>query len=597
METETIFLGKASTNGFTKNENRLCTTDRFVWKLRDIVADNPSQIEEYLTRKKIFLLDNQKLEENNSLLSLLPEPWLLKDVRKAAERIIQAIRNKEKIVIFGDYDVDGTTSCAMLSQFFNEINYPVEIYIPDRILEGYGLNVTGLRKLAQNNVKVVVTVDNGISAIDACAEAIQLGMDVIITDHHDIPPVLPSAFAILNPKQTDCLFPYRMLAGVGVAFYLMVAMRTLLREQGQNCVVNLKSFLDFVAIGTIADMAPLTGVNHILCKVGLEVLLQNIQQKKRIGLFELLKCAGWKENSKVDSVDIGFKIGPRLNAAGRLGNALRSVELMCTNDVVLAQEMALHLHQENAERQTLEKAFTQEAIDQVKQGTELPDALVLHQEDWHPGVVGLVATRVLDKFYRPVLVFGTIDGKLKGSGRSTHSFNLFAVLNEVRNEFISFGGHYHAVGLTLLPEKLPWLKEYLAQKANELIDSHDKIPPLFIDGVLPLSHLNISFLKRLEELEPYGIENPRARWFVGPLTVAHVKRMGKDFSHGHAKLLVLEEGCEFWITAFGLADVFEEFLATGIEVQLVVEAKLSSWNGRLTSDIRVIDYAPVIYTS
>ncbi len=597
MELETTSLGKGNTDFSLLKENRLCTTNRFIWKFRDILAENSSQIEEYFVRKKNFLLDSKQLPEGSSYLSLLPEPWLMKDVRKAAERIVSAIQNSEKITIFGDYDVDGTTSCAMLSHFFRDIGYPVDIYIPDRILEGYGLNVTGIKKISQNGTKVVVTVDNGISAVPACEEAILLGLDVIITDHHDIPPILPNAFAILNPKQNDCLFPYRMLAGVGVAFYLMVAIRTIMREQGNKCDVNLKNFLDFVAIGTIADMAPLTGVNHILCKIGLEVLTQNVQEKKRIGIFELLKHAGWKDGSKIDSIDIGFKIGPRLNAAGRLGNALRSVEILCTKEDETAIEMAGLLHQENAERQALEKAFTQEAIEQVLNLNDLPDALVLHKDDWHPGVVGLVATRVLDKFYRPVLVFGTIDGKLKGSGRSTHSFNLFAVLNEVRDEFVSFGGHYHAVGLTILPEKLSWLANYLALKANELISSHDKIPPLLIDGVLSLDYLNPHFLKKLEELEPFGIENPRARWLVGPVTVAHVKRIGKDLSHGHAKVLLLEHGKESWLTAFGLADVFEGFLETGIEVQLVVEAKLSSWSGRITSDIRIIDYAPVIYTS
>ncbi|WP_397600614.1 single-stranded-DNA-specific exonuclease RecJ [Silvanigrella sp.] len=595
MEIDNISLLNKDTSNF-KN-NYLCSTSRYVWKLKEIIAENSSQLNTYFNKKKNYLLDGKEPTDASSLLALLPEPWMFKDIQKAAERIIFAIQKSEKITIFGDYDVDGTTSCAMLSNFFAELGYPVDVYIPDRILEGYGLNVIGLKKIASDGTKVVITVDNGISAVQACEEGNKLGLDIIITDHHDIPPVLPNAFAILNPKQEDCLFPYRMLAGVGVAFYLMIAIRIIIREQGQKCDINLKNYLDFVAIGTIADMAPLTGVNHILCKIGLEVLIQNIKLGKRIGIHELLKCAGWKEHTKIDSVDIGFKIGPRLNAAGRLGNALRSVEILSTNDSDAAYSMAHHLHQENAERQTLEKLFTQEALDQVNLYSEIPDALVLHKEDWHPGVVGLVATRVLDKFYRPVLVFGTIDGKLKGSGRSTHSFNLFSVLNEVRDQFVSFGGHYHAVGLTILPEKLEWLKEYLANKAKELILSKDKVPPLNIDGLLSLESIDLTLLSKLEELEPYGIENPRTKWLVGPVTVAHVKRMGKDISQNHAKVLFLEQGKESWLTAFGLADVFEGFLETGIEVQLVVEAKLSSWNGKMSKDIRVIDYAPVIFTT
>ncbi|KAB8032028.1 single-stranded-DNA-specific exonuclease RecJ [Fluviispira multicolorata] len=597
MDLETISQSKLTSHHFLLNKENICTTGRFAWKLRKIFAENGKQIDNYIFEKKLSLLEGKNIEEGVSPLSLLPEPWALKDIRKATERILLAIKNGEKITIFGDYDVDGTTSCAMLKHFFSDLNYPVDIYIPDRLLEGYGLNKIGLQKISDNGCKLVITVDNGIAAVDACAHALSLGVDVIITDHHDIPPTLPKAFAILNPKQADCLFPYRMLAGVGVAFYLMVSIRSLMREQGLSCPVNLKNYLDYVALGTIADMAPLTGVNHTLCKVGLEVLTQNLQDGKRNGLYHLLKCAGWNENAKVDSADVGFKIGPRLNAAGRLGNALNSVDILYSNEDQNILEMAQFLHSENAERQTLEKAFTQEALAQVASLKELPEALVLHKEDWHPGVVGLVATRVLDKFYRPVLVFGTLDGKLKGSGRSTHSFDLFSVLNEVRHEFISFGGHFHAVGLTLAPEKLSWLRDYLAKKAGEIILANDKIPPLHVDGILSLECLSSNFLRKLEQFEPYGVENPRTRWLVGPANVKHVKRIGKDISQGHAKVLLLENGQNVWVTAFGMADIFEEFLATGVDIQLVVEAKLGNWNGKTLPEIRVIDYAPVIYSS
>lgn len=576
------------------NSLYVCTTERFAWKIKEIFAENSSAFDDYFNKKKQFLLNGKQPQTDTSLLNLLPDPWLLKDLRIACERIFLAMQKREKITIFGDYDVDGTTSCAMLALFFSELNYPVDIYIPDRLLEGYGLNSIGLKKLAAQETKLVITVDNGISAVQPCVESKLLGIDVIITDHHDIPPALPPAFAILNPKQLDCAFPEKMLAGVGVAFYLMIGLRILLRENKFKCEINLKNYLDFVAIGTIADMAPLVGANYILCKIGLEILEQNITAGYRLGLQELLLCAGWKFGQKITAVDIGFKVGPRLNAAGRLGNALRSVELLKTTEIDAAKQMALHLQQENTERQQLEKQFTEEALHCVQQIKNLPEALVLHQEHWHPGVVGLVATRVLDKFYRPVLVFGTVDGKLKGSGRSTHAFNLFAALNEVRHEFISFGGHFHAVGLTILPEKLAWLSEYLHQKAEECIQLEDRRPLLKIDGSLSLASLDLALIEKLEELEPYGVENPRTRWLIGPVQVQHVKRMGKDISQNHAKVLFYETGKEAWLTAFGLAAVFEQFLETGIPVQLVVEARLAYWNGRITTDIRVIDYAPVI---
>ena len=574
-------------------------TERYVWLAKKNFAKDMSGLDEYLSQKKKALYANKEIQEGSSLLSLLPDPWLMKDIRKAAQRIVDAIQNSEKITVFGDYDVDGTTSCAMLKEFFEDMSYPVDVYIPDRLTEGYGLNLTGVKKLAQTNTKVIITVDNGIAALAACEEALLLGVDVIITDHHDIPPVLPRAFATLNPKQKDCTFPYPMLAGVGVAFYLLIALRSLFREQSKTTVPNLRQYLDYVAIGTIADMAPITDVNYTLCKIGLEVLSHNISIGKRPGILHLLKLAGWSENSGVTAVDIGFKIGPRLNAAGRLGNALRSVEVLSSKIVDQASENAEFLNLENMERRNLEKVFTAEALGQVNELSLIPDALVLHKENWHPGVVGLVATRVLEKFYRPILVLGTLDGKMKGSGRSTHSFDLFSVLNQVRDEFISFGGHFHAVGLTLAPEKLPWLKKYLAEKARELILEKDKVPPLPIDGALSLECLkNLNFLYQLEEFEPYGVENPRTRWLISPTVVKHVKRIGKDLTQGHAKVQLLTSSpshcIEAWVTAFGLADIFEKFLATGLEVQVVVEAKVNYWNGRTVPDIKIIDYAPVV---
>ena len=591
---------------FLRSQETGSTAKGFLWKAKKnpffLYSDSFEAQKQYFLHKKEALFQKVDLEplfdisSQVSLLSLLPSPWLMKDLRKAAERILKAMTNGEKITVFGDYDVDGTTSCAMLWRFFKDLGYPVDIYIPDRLLEGYGLNPFGLRKIAQKKSTLVITVDNGIAAVEACQVAQDLKIEVIITDHHDVPHHLPCAFAILNPKQPGCLFPDKMLAGVGVAFYLMIAIRAVLREQKNDAAqINLKCYLDYVAIGTIADMAPLRGANHILCREGLKVLNLNLQQGSRLGLVELLKCTSFfaKGSSfpEVNSTDIGFKIGPRLNAAGRLGNALNSVDLLRAEDPQLAQSTAHFLHHENANRQELEKSFTQEAEELVFSFPQLPHAFVLHQEHWHPGVVGLVATRILEKFYRPVLVFGTLDGKLKGSGRSTHCFNLFQVLNDVRGEFLSFGGHFHAVGMTLEPQKLPWLQDYLNLRAQELIMAEDRRPPLYIDGFLSLKQLNVAFLKCLEDFEPYGIENPRPRWRVGPVVVKYVKRMGKDLSQNHARVLVLQNGRDFWLTAFGMASVFEESLNTGTDLHVVVEAHLNVWRGRELPAFRVIDCA------
>lgn len=573
---------------------------KFAWKQSAAFIAQETHFANFLEQKKQMLYAhlNTPLAQgaDANLLALLPDPWGMKDIRKASERIVLALQRSEKITIFGDYDVDGTTSCALLKNFFAALGHSVDIYIPERLRDGYGLNVTGVSLLAEQGTQLIITVDNGIAACEACALAKRLGMDVIITDHHDIPPTLPDSYATLNPKQSGCVFPYRMLAGVGVAFYLMIAVRAVLKEQGSALAqtLNLKSFLDFVAIGTIADMAPLNGVNHVLCKVGLEVLYQNLLTGKQLGLHCLLTLAGWDNQTKISATDVGFKIGPRLNAAGRLGNAQRAVALLLASSPAEANEAAHFLHEENAQRQQLEKKMTQEALDQVGQNA-LPDALVLHQEDWHPGVVGLVATRVLDKYYRPTLVFGSNAGYLKGSGRSTHGFDLFSALNAVRHEFISFGGHFHAVGLSIEKEKLNWLKEYLAQKAHELIPDFERVPPLYIDGVLPLAKLGVGFLQGLSVFEPHGIENARFKWLIGPLTVRHIKRIGKDPTHGHAKVLLLQDGKEVWLTAFGMADAFENCLECGADIYVVVEAKLRLWNGRTLVDATILDFASSVH--
>jgi len=572
-------------------------TEQYAWFLREGALRHIQELDDFLVTKKRSIFHELPVAESDaqtqSLLALLPAPHLLKDSQKAAERIVMAMEKGEKITIFGDYDVDGTTSCAMLQMFFAALGTEVDIYIPDRLLEGYGLNSKGVEILAAQGTRVIVTVDNGISACTPCDLALSLGVDVIITDHHDVPPVLPNAYAILNPKQTSCTFPFPMIAGVGVAFYLMIAIRSLVKAKKPHLSLNLKDYLDYVAIGTIADMAPLTGVNHILCKVGLEVLDVHLKNDRRKGLLALLHMAGWKGLSAVDSVDVGFKIGPRLNAAGRLGNALKSVDLLLTQDEPRARELATFLHAENAERQLLEKKMTQEALQKATKASHL-EALVLHQEDWHPGVVGLVASRVLDKFYRPVLVLGTLNGVLKGSGRSTHSFDLFGALNEVRHEFISFGGHFHAVGLTLEPHKLPWLEQYLDAKAREHILEQDKIKPLWIDGQLKIGEIDQSFVERFEQFEPYGIENPRTRWLIFRAQVRHIKRIGRDLTQGHAKVCLQDGDTTVWITAFGRADAFEQIFASGLEVQVVVEAKRGSWAGRDTVDMTVVDFAPVV---
>lgn len=552
-----------------------------------------SHVDFFETRANHIYGPNTAIAADTKLLSLLPSPKGMKDLSLAVDRILLAIQNHEQITIFGDYDVDGTTSCAMLKLFFDALNVPVNIYIPDRLIEGYGLNATGLKKIAASGGGLVITVDNGIAAVDACRVASELGLTVIITDHHDLPPELPQAFAILNPKQIDCPYPYRMLAGVGVAFCLMTALRAALIAAGNSKAsnVSLRSFLDFVALGTIADMAPLDGVNHILCRVGLEVMAENIHRQIRPGIAQLLTLAGWDGASPLDASDIGFKIGPRLNAAGRLGTALAATDILSTVDPLQAAELAAFLHAENTSRQQIEKQMTSQAFDKISNMKSLPAAFVLHHDNWHSGVVGLVASRVLERFYKPTLALCTLNGKIKGSGRSTHAFDLFSVLNKVRHKFIAFGGHFHACGLTIEPENLPWLTEYLNEQAELLLTPADILHPLHIDGLAQLNTFTAPFLEKLSMFEPYGIENPRPRWLVKNIEIAEIKSIGKSVEANHAKVKLSDSfGSENWFTAFGLAEDLR--LVMGSKIDFVIEGRISFWKGNRRPELRIVDFLP-----
>jgi len=530
---------------------------------------------------------------DKTLLSYLPSWESLKDIAQAVDRIVTEIDRGGRITIFGDYDVDGTTSCAMLKLAFAELGHTVEVYIPDRLSEGYGLNPVGLEKIAAAGGGLVITVDNGISAVAACERAQQLGLDVIITDHHEPPEVLPSAFAIINPKQPGCQYSFKMLAGVGVAFYLLIALRARLRERGHPIAdrLNLKKYLDLVAIGTIADVAPLNGVNHILCRVGLAVMHENILTGRRAGLAALLRLAGWKEdNGVIDATDVGFKVGPRLNAAGRLGSAMASAELMMTNDISRAHELAEFLHGENSARQDLEKKAVEQALNMTSKWSQEFYSVVLCDENWHAGVVGLVAARVAEKLHKPTLILTVVDGKLKGSGRSIPGFDLYSVLDPLRDEFISFGGHAYAVGMTLSPNKLSWLRETFETAVRLAMGEKIPSPRLELDGIVPFDLLHGRLCTLLDALEPFGAENPRPKWLIKRVRLGHSKRIGQAADSKHARVwLSSHDGTP--LTAFGLASEIEQFVSSQEAVDLVVEGRLSRWGGRLKSELRIVDLA------
>lgn len=568
---------------------------RYRWALKPEPLLSPGDHEKFFENRLVHLRgtgDKGQLSDRD-LLGKLPTWESMRDISKAVGRIRTAMENRERIVIFGDYDVDGTTSCAMLQLAFAEFGYEVEVYIPDRLLEGYGLNPVGLEKIAAQGKALVITVDNGISALAACEKARELGLDVIITDHHEPPPQLPEAFAILNPKQPGCDYPFKMLAGVGVAFYLLIALRAELRAAGHPRAekINLKKFLDFVAIGTIADVAPLNGVNHILCRVGLAVIYEHVLNNERPGLCHLLRLAGWKpDNGAVDATDVGFKIGPRLNAAGRLGSAMASVELMVTTNDERSLEVAEFLHGENSARQELEKKAVEQALQKVGQWSSGYYSVVLCDPHWHAGVVGLVASRVAENLNKPTLILTEVDGKLKGSGRSIAGFDLYNALSPLRDRFVSFGGHGYAVGMTLKPEDFDWLRESFENSVRTALGERIPSPKLEVDGIVEVDLLSERLCALMDTLEPFGAENPRPKWLIRRVKLGHSKRIGQAPNSKHARVW-LSDSSATPLTAFGLASEIEQFVASKEAVDLVVEGRLSRWGGRVRPELRIIDLA------
>ncbi|MEN9809400.1 MAG: hypothetical protein RLZZ488_967 [Pseudomonadota bacterium] len=568
---------------------------RYRWFLRDDSLTESESYEPYFSDRLMRLrgISEKGILADRELLAHLPRWELMKDIRKAVARIQLAMSRNERIVIFGDYDVDGTTSCALLKLAFAELGYQVDVYIPDRLTEGYGLNPVGLEKISQSGGGLIITVDNGISAVKACERARELGLDVIITDHHEPPEVLPDAFAILNPKQPGCEYPFKMLAGVGVAFYLLISLRAQLREQGVAAAekLNLKKYLDLVAIGSIADVAPLNGVNHILCRIGLSVIYENVLNGQRSGVTALLKLAGWKEeNGIVDATDVGFKIGPRLNAAGRLGSAMASAELLMTQDPLRAQEIAEFLHGENAARQELEKKAVEQALLQTTRWTHEYYSVVLCDGNWHAGVVGLVASRVAEKLHKPTLILTHADGKIKGSGRSIPGYDIYSALAPYREKFISFGGHGYAVGMTLDPADLPWLTQTFETAVRDGLGGRLPSPKLELDGIVPCDLITNRLCRLMDAMEPFGAENPRPKWLIRRVKLGHSKRIGQAPDSKHARVWLSQDEATP-LTAFGLASEIEQFVASKEAVDLVVEGRLSRWGGRLKSELRIIDLA------
>jgi single-stranded-DNA-specific exonuclease len=476
----------------------------------------------------------------NPTLEHLHDPFLMKDMDKAVARIMQAIAGQEKILIYGDYDVDGTTSTVILKKALRLIGANVSYYIPERLKDGYGLREDAMDMAKTHGVQLIISVDTGIRAQQVVAYANSLGLDIIITDHHLPEEGLPQAKAVLNPKRPDCHYPEKNLAGVGVAFKLAQA---LLMKTDKAYLVE--SFVKIAAIGTIADIVPLTGENRVIAKYG----LAGLRQPKNFGLRALLEVVGLDSNKAISGSDVGFKIGPRINAVGRMAGASAAVDLFDAPDLPKALELAHAMNVQNAARQQTEAETLTQALEQIETHAELQNAhvAVIAGKGWHRGVIGIVASKVVERLHRPTLIISVEDGIGHGSGRSIPAFHLLNGLESCGELFERFGGHSHAAGVTIRAENIDELRRRLNAYAQTVLSSEDLIPLVPIDYELSLKQATLETLEIINRLEPFGSGNPQPTFATYGVQVVERPRILKD---KHLKLKVMQAGrwveCIWW---------------------------------------------------
>lgn len=519
-----------------------------IWKIPEPNTDLARRMADALGVSPIVgqVLLNRGVETPEQALSFcepsmdkLHDPYLMRDMKAAVERLREAIERKEKMLIFGDYDVDGMSATAMLVKTLDALEVPVYYYIPNRLVEGYGLSKARVSKAHEEGVTLIVTVDNGISCHEEISFASTFGIDVIVCDHHEPEGELPRALAVVNPKRDDSTYPFRDLSGAGVAFKLLTA---LLESQTE--------ILDFAALGTVADIVPLVDENRILASRGLDMM--NESEALSPGLFELLKVSGL-EGRRIGSGNIAFQLAPRLNAAGRLGVGQLGVQLLLTTSQPLAQRLARKLDEENRSRQAIEGEILEQALAKLEDEFDprRDFSIILGDDRWHPGVIGIVASKLVEQYHRPVILVAIGDEVGKGSARSIHGFHIYEALSKCQQHLVAFGGHKYAAGLTIDPAKLDDCRAAFEQVCRDELTKEDLEPIVRADAELELSDITKNLLEELEKLAPHGNANPLPTFAsFGVETSGSVRVVGTN----HLKFNVKQSGKRHSVIGFKMAE-------------------------------------------
>lgn len=445
------------------------------------------------------------------------DPYLMSDMEKAATRVIDAITNNEKICVYGDYDVDGTCSSSLMYLFLKELGANVYVYIPKRLTEGYGLSIAGINQIKDDKVDLIISVDCGITAVEEIDYANNFGIDSIICDHHQPKEELPNAYAILDPLKPGCEYPFKFLSGAGVAFKLA---RAIADKFGKKEMVF--KYLDLVALAGAADIVPLTDENRILVRAGIE----QINKNPRPGIKSLIKIARM-EPGNLSAGQIVFTIAPRINAVGRLGDANRAVELFNADNSAEAERLARILESENLERRKIDEVTFSHALELVKQIEDFDNefGIVLHHDSWHPGVVGIVASRLVEKYYRPAIMLSSIDGVAKGSARSIPGFDIYSAIEECKDLVVQFGGHKAAAGLEIEVDNIPEFKKRFNEVLKLRLNEDDVIPEIKIDSKISLCEITPKFVRVLDQFAPFGPGNMRPVFLAEDVKVVATPRI------------------------------------------------------------------------
>ena len=551
---------------------------KYKWKYRkkEPVKEIPAFFQKYYISDELAgILLNRNIRKEEDLvhflyddLSNLADPFLMKGLEQAVDRLLRAVQVREKIVIYGDYDVDGITSTSILYRCLAGLGADVGFYIPKRESEGYGLNEAALNKLAEEKFTLLVTVDCGISSADLIAKA-PAGLDIIVTDHHMPPKDLPRCVSVVNPHQEGCKYPFKELAGCGVIY--TVCRGLYLKKFGRDYTENV----ELAALGTIADVVSLTGENRILVREGMKRFL--ITPIK--GLSELLKVSGIvkEDTQRIQKADqVSFGLAPRLNAAGRIADAGMGVRLLITESQEEATALAENLCEVNVQRQQIEHDIYDQAVQRIEELNAGQDmALVVDGKDWHPGVIGIVASRILEKYHRPVLVLTIRDGVGKGSCRSIPAFDIYKALQEHSELLLQYGGHKMAAGFSIKEENIPAFREALNQYAESVLTEEDCIPALEVEDEIPLEKVTVDFIKSLELLEPCGCDNPRPLFSSSHLFIETTRRMGADNRHFKCHVAGTDSDADaiFW----GVGAQTPCF--PGDSVDIVYDPEIHDWYG------------------